>query len=450
MGGEPFFEMITNCFHLKGVAAKHKPLSWCLYQLLGCTVLLCLPFGAAAAEEEPETVGNYIYWDDGISLTGPARRIQLKIGGKFNYDIGIIDADKELQAGFPGFDGSHDQLRRFSVSLFGEAFDLFEFRFEIDFANTADVKDNWVRYTKGDILPHFTFGHMKEPFSLEMLTSSNYQLFMESALPTSALAPSRNIGVTVNGVLQENRVTWATGFFLNTGSFKNPGEAKDQLSEANGFDLAGRLTGLAMYRNKGEELLHLGLSYVHRFRNDDLNDPTSQLRTRPESRLTDDRLVDTSQIYSQGQDLVSLEAAWKNGPFLMQGEYYHNVVNSHNSLNFSGWYLQGSWIVSGESRTYRKKGGVFSGIIPNNEVRPGGSGGWGALELALRLSQVDLNDTFIQGGKECNLTAGMNWYLRRKIRLMVNYVHVTVEDRAEPSIENGRADIIMSRLQVNF
>jgi phosphate-selective porin len=45
---------------------------------------------------------------------------------------------------------------------------------------------------------------------------------------------------------------------------------------------------------------------------------------------------------------------------------------------------------------------------------------------------------------------GINWYLRRKIRLMVNYVHVTVEDRAEPYIENGRADIIMSRFQVNF
>ncbi len=33
---------------------------------------------------------------------------------------------------------------------------------------------------------------------------------------------------------------------------------------------------------------------------------------------------------------------------------------------------------------------------------------------------------------------------------MTNYIHVTVEDRAEPPIKSGRADIIMSRLQVNF
>ncbi len=89
------------------------------------------------------------------------------------------------------------------------------------------------------------------------------------------------------------------------------------------------------------------------------------------------------------------------------------------------------------------------GIVLENEFRFGTTG-WGAVELALRLSRVDLNDKFIYGGKERNFSAGVNWYLRKKIRLMTNYIHVTVEDRAEPPIKSGRADIIMSRLQVNF
>ena len=74
----------------------------------------------------------------------------------------------------------------------------------------------------------------------------------------------------------------------------------------------------------------------------------------------------------------------------------------------------------------------------------------GAFELTFRLSNVDLNDKSIQGGEERNFTAACNGYLRRKIRVMINYVHSTVEARALPYIENGGADIIMSSFQMDF
>ena len=138
-----------------------------------------------------------------------------------------------------------------------------------------------------------------------------------------------------------------------------------------------------------------------------------------------------------------------NGPLSIQSEYFQNIVNSHSSLDFNGWYLQGSWILTGEHRQYQTAGGIFAGVSPEKEFRLGESG-WGALELALRLSRVDLNDKYIEGGKERNFTAGLNWYLRRKIRFMVNYIHVKAEDRADPYIDNGRADIIMSRFQINY
>ena len=412
--------------------------------------LTCLSPAFAVEEVEPEdTVGNYIYWDEGISLTGPEHNFDLKIGGKFNYDLGYVDADEELQAAFPDFNGSHDDFRRLSVSFFGHAWDILEFKLAIDFANVRDVKDQWIRFTKGSILSHFTFGYMKEPFSLDMLTSSTYLTFMEPTLPTRSFTPFRNIGVTANGTWNEEQVTWAGGFFLNTGSYSDVGEAQDQLSDANGFDLAGRITYLPIYKDKGRELVHLGLSYLHRFRNEDEDEPTTEFRTRPESRLTDDRLVDTGLVYDQGQNLISLEAAWMKGPLSIQGEYFHDFVDSESSLNLSGWYLQGSWILTGESRKYKTSGGVFAGITPENEFRIGESG-WGALELALRLSRVDLNDEYIKGGEERNITVGLNWYLKRKIRFMANYINTKVEDRADPLIDNGRANIIMSRFQVNF
>jgi len=70
--------------------------------------------------------------------------------------------------------------------------------------------------------------------------------------------------------------------------------------------------------------------------------------------------------------------------------------------------------------------------------------------VAFRLSYLDLNDGSTKGGKETNYTLGVNWYLRPKIRIMFNYVHARVKDRDDPEIEDGRSDIIMSRIQLAF
>jgi len=403
----------------------------------------------AVEQTDPNPIGNYIYRDEGIDVTGPEYPVELDIGARINYDLGSIRGDDEMLAAFPGFDGSHDNLRRLSVSFLGRFFDVVEMKFEIDFANKQDIKDDWIRITLDPVLPYFTIGHIKEPFSLDMLSSGNYTTFMEVSLPTRAFTPFRNIGATANGTWSGERMTWAAGSFLNTGAFGSEGESQDQIDKANGFDLVGRITGLPLYENDGKRLLHLGLSYLQRYRNDDEDDPTAQFRTRPESRLTDDRLVDTSRIYDQGQHLISLEAAWMDGPWSIQGEYFHNFVDSTSSLQFNGWYVQTSWFLTGESRKYQNSGGVFSGITPESEFCFGRDG-WGALELALRFSKVDLNDKYVKGGEEQNITVGLNWYLKPKIRFMVNYIKSRLEDRADPVVDNGRADIIMSRFQVNY
>ena len=139
-------------------------------------------------------------------------------------------------------------------------------------------------------------------------------------------------------------------------------------------------------------------------------------------------------------------AAKLNGPLCFQGEYFHAFTKSTEHLDFGGWYLSGSYVLTGETRKYRRTGGVFGEIKPVRSFHPS-TGGWGALELALRYSSVDLNDKSVRGGKERNVTVGLNWYLTRKIRFMGNYIYVNVKDRDEPSVSGGVANIFMVRLQ---
>jgi len=70
-----------------------------------------------------------------------------------------------------------------------------------------------------------------------------------------------------------------------------------------------------------------------------------------------------------------------------------------------------------------------------------------ALAIDVSRLQCGLNDEDIKGGRETNFTVGLNWYLGSRVRLIFNYIRAYVDDRAEPQVENGRADIFQTRLQ---
>ena len=396
-------------------------------------------------------VGDWhYYWKDGFRIDSPEKNFTLRTNLSIMVDGGYIGADDELKRAFPDLEGSNVEFRQLRVSIFGTIYDWAEFKVDIDFANVRDIKDEWIRFTKIPYIGHFTVGHMKEPFSLEEWTSGKSRTFMERALPTQAFAPGRNFGIRRHTTALDQRMTWAVGAFLNTGSFSDVGETKDQIDEANGWNLTARVTYLPFYEENGKKLLHLGLSYSHQFRG--IEDVGEQFRTRPESWLTDDRLVDTGEFITDSADLINAEFAIVNGPLSFQGEYFH-VFEDADALgnpNFWGFYLFGSYFITGEHRNYGRKSGAFFRLEPKHHFRPF-KGGWGAWELTSRFSYIDLNSEAIRGGKEFNFTAGLNWYLNKKTRFMFNYIRAKVEDReTPPPVDSGHADIFQARFQIEF
>jgi len=278
--------------------------------------------------------------------------------------------------------------------------------------------------------------------------SNSNRTFMEIALPVEAFFPGRNVGILCWNTVLDDRMTWAAGYFLITGSFSDVADATDYLSEAFGSAVSFRVTGLPRYEDNGKNLLHLGFSYSHQFRNDTRENSQLKLRAHPESRLTDDTFVNTGQFFTEAADLFGYEAALVRGPLSVQGELFHMFANAESvgDPRFWGFYVYGSYFLTGEHRPYDRSKGIFKGITPREEFHFTADG-WGALEAALRLSYVDLNSRDIRGGTEIDFTAGLNWYLNGNTRIMFNYVHARVMDRNEPPIDGGKANIFQVRFQ---
>jgi len=151
---------------------------------------------------------------------------------------------------------------------------------------------------------------------------------------------------------------------------------------------------------------------------------TVRFRSKPESNILAQRFVDTGEIHDVANyQMEGLEFAGQLGPASLQCEYQFVQLKRAVAANlkFSGWYVQLAYSLTGEARPYRADRGLFEGLRPKRNL---GKDGWGAFELALRLSAIDLSDSDVAGGQERDATAAFNWYLNPALRTSINIVRV--------------------------
>jgi len=390
--------------------------------------------------------GTHYYWLDGLNILSQENKVRLRVRGQIMYDAGYIFANDSLQRRVSNTDDFQMDMRRLEVWAWGTIYDALEFKIGFDLANVRELRDNWFRFMKIKHLQRCLIGHVREQFSLENTTSTNFTTFMEKALPANALGPGRNLGIQYSIPSLDERRTFSLGFFYNTMTLRNLENPSDSISNANGYDIAARITGLPRYEDFGRRLTHLGLSYNYGSRDDDI-----RLSTRPESYVVDKPLVDTGEFSLDGFHNVNAEVATVSGPLSFQGEYFHAFADSKTERDpdFWGYYMYASYFLTGEYREYDTARGIFTRVSPKSYFRFREKG-WGAWEIGLRHSFVDLNDRNVKGGEERNFTLGLNWYFTSKTRIMFNYVHARVDHSDGAPLEDGYLNIFMSRFRVLF
>ena len=67
--------------------------------------------------------------------------------------------------------------------------------------------------------------------------------------------------------------------------------------------------------------------------------------------------------------------------------------------------------------------------------------------MAARYSTLDLNDATVTGGNAHAITVGLNWYLRRNLRLMFNYTDIGGRNR---DLERDTPELFQFRALVFF
>ena len=247
-----------------------------------------------------------------------------------------------------------------------------------------------------------SIGKQKESFVYEMVGDAANLPQQERIL--SPFFKSRNVGIKFSGTAANKNMTWSAGWF-------NDWFNQDIPFDESGNEFTGRVTGLPLMTEDGSTYLHVGFAarYVG------ATQGKLRFRGRPESNITDN-YVNTGDIPSDSASEIAFEGLYNSGPFSVLAEVVPGLwVDSPETKNphFFGYYLTGSWCITGENRPYDKNVGYARRIIPKGRM--------GAWEAVARYSYLDLTDQDIDGGRLNKWYFGLNWWASRQWKLGVGY-----------------------------
>lgn len=352
----------------------------------------------------------------------------------YQWDLNDFSGDDGYGTAATALDDAHTNRRKeFGASLKKKG--VYEFTAGMDFQshNWLDVAlrletKAWADRDYGRI----RLGYFKTPVGMEGLAASRTLSVLETAAVTQALYEGRRTGVEWS--LERDRYLLTGAYFFG----------HDLQGDNPGTTAAARAVWTPV-KDKNR-VVHLGLSgsveNPHGYTDGRgvWFGPSARFRARPQAGLTQVRLVDSGKLSDVDRIVRNgVEAYWQQGPLSLQAEYLRATAQreaGQPDFTAAGYYAQGSWVVTGESRPY--SAGNIGNVKPNH--------GYGAVELVARYGELDLDDTGIAGGRQRDLTLGVNWCLTTHFKLQADYVRVA----ADRGLLSADPNVVELRAQVHF
>ncbi|HZZ85986.1 MAG TPA: porin [Anaeromyxobacteraceae bacterium] len=346
---------------------------------------------------------------------------------------GYVHTDARAFVGYgSGADASQFLLRQVRPVLEGTVRDHFDYRLIPDFAGgkvvvqEAFVDVRFVPWLK------LRVGKLKSPVGLERLQNSNAVVFAERAFPTS-LAPNRDTGLQLFGDLG-GVASYAVAIL--DGAADNGITESDQDGNK---EVAGRILLTPFARSGPAALKGLGMGASGTWGAPSGTAASPQLPSfgsPGQSTIFTYASGSTSGTPDPAKTAVAagdhvrwdLQGYYYRGPLGLQGEYIasrQRVKKGAAALyaDNRAWEVTASLVLTGEDATFRM-------IVPGRPFDPL-AGRWGAVELAGRYQSIRFDDALFANGvfadpkqqvRSANAWgAGVNWYLDRSFRLMLDY-----------------------------
>lgn len=356
------------------------------------------------------------------------------IGGRIMYDFdsydGMYNFNKNSSEENSGDDASESEFRRTRINIKGTSGKNWGYKMTVDIdEGEAEIDTGYIQYTGWDFAKVMV-GRFKAPFGLEELTSSKWISTIERSPATELgfLAGKPSFQVALHG--HSDRMFWQAALIDD--------DAEDD-DGSDAYSMAGRLGG--HFGADKHNFVHLAASYATR---DFGNEGTDmRFRTRMGVHTLTNRPIDVIDIGVDGATQLGLEAAGVFGPFSLQAEYRTADFDEKSSrddpsdVDVRSYYVQASYILTGESRGYKGKSGKFDKVKPK--------GALGAWELVAKYEDGELDVDSMEDEVEWELmTLGLNWYATKNVKFMLNYLdgdtsHSPTLEKDKNDEEDGKA-----------
>jgi phosphate-selective porin OprO and OprP len=311
-------------------------------------------------------------------------------------------------------------------------------------------------------------GKFKGPVGLERLQPDQYNRFMELGLP-SDLVPNRDLGVEIGGDFLGGTFGYSIGEFVGVvdGTSTDSNSSPDADSNDGKKDTEARLFTQPFVNSGIQGLRGLGFGIAGTYVKTEgtaTNTLLASYKTVGQNTFFSYR-SGTNGTYADGTRFRwTPQAYYYAGSFGAIAEYVVSEQDVSRQLSTtskrsgrvdnSAYQLLLSYFLTGEKSTYNS-------FTPKSTFHVG-SPGWGAWELAVRFSELKIDDEAFAGGAESfadPTTAarraraagvGINWWLNANVKWVIDYEVTSFDGGGTRGTDRPNERALTTRFALTF